>query len=102
MADLDPSGRRLLVVEDGPLGQSCEPEFDAGIVQEPELMVRNPSRAVVNAAYVTPPPSRQPRGSSAVRSRLAEPTCTTSIAARVIPSSPSAVPGLFETWSYTC
>ena len=28
--------------------------------------VRRPSRAVVSAAYVTPPPSRQPRGSSGV------------------------------------
>ena len=31
--------------------------------------VRSPSRAVVSEAYVTPPPSRQPRGSSGAMSR---------------------------------
>src|SRR3954447_1710018 len=40
--------------------------------------VRSPSRAVASAAYVTPPPSRQPRGSSGAMSRQADPTWTTS------------------------
>src|SRR3990170_3607720 len=46
--------------------------------------VRSPSRAVVSAAYMTPPPIRHPRGSSGAMSRQAEPTCTTSIAGRAI------------------
>ncbi len=46
--------------------------------------VRSPSRAVVSEAYVTPPPSRQPRGSSGTTSRHAEPTWTTSTPGRAM------------------
>ena len=44
--------------------------------------VRSPSLASIRPPYVTPPPSRQPRSSSAARSRDAEPTTTTSGTAR--------------------
>ncbi len=40
--------------------------------------VRIPSRAHASAPYVTPPPSRQPRGSDSSMSRAAEPTTTMS------------------------
>ena len=39
--------------------------------------VGSPSRATVRALYDTPPPSRQPRGSSSSMSRLAAPTTRT-------------------------
>src|SRR6185295_19466564 len=60
--------------------------------------VRNPSLAVVSAAYVTPPPRRQPRGSSGATSRHAEPTWTTSTARL---TTPLLLRGRRGTRSYT-
>ena len=57
----------------------------AAVASTPTIAaVRSPSRAVVSEAYVTPPPSRQPRGSSGTTSRHAEPTWTTSTRGRAM------------------